>query len=576
MSYIGNKPALNYTSFAVQHFTTSATTGYTLDHAVTNENDIRLVINNVVQQPGGSYAYTAAGTVLTLSVATAGTDTMYCVFIGKAVQTVNPGAASVGTTALTDNSVTLAKMASGTDGNIISYDASGNPVAVATGSSGQVLTSAGAGAAPSFAAASGTTINNNADNRVITGSGTANTLEGEANFTFDGTSIYSQANLKLEHTGDASRIIRLDADRGAGGNSLGDIEFMWNGNINAKISGIAGADTTNKDDANLDFYVRESGSALARAMTINKDGVVGIGAANVADQGTGLHIRTADSGAAAAIQADELVIEGSGDSGMTILTPADKKAYINFGDPGDGGTGRVMYQHDIDAIRFLTGGSDRMSIRASQASSGTLAIGGTSFDTWYLLQARFNGNSGGGIVLDNSETDTNGTAYMNFKQGNSSIGYIFRNGTTAAVVYSTSSDYRLKENVNYDFDATTRLKELKPAKFNWISDPSSQIVDGFLAHEVSNIVPEAIVGTKDETETKEKVVISSDGKIDAEWIEEADWIKGKEDNTYENDTTWEATKVVPKYQAIDQSKLVPLLVKTIQELEARITALENA
>ena len=65
------------------------------------------------------------------------------------------------------------------------------------------MTSAGAGAAPSFAAASGTTINNNADNRVITGSGTANTLEGEANFTFDGTSIYSQANLKLEHTGDA-------------------------------------------------------------------------------------------------------------------------------------------------------------------------------------------------------------------------------------------------------------------------------------------------------------------------------------------------------------------------------------
>ena len=47
-------------------------------------------------------------------------------------------------------------------------------------------------------------------------------------------------------------------------------------------------------------------------------------------------------------------------------------------------------------------------------------------------------------------------------------------------------------------------------------------------------------------------------------------------NTYENDTTWEATKVLPKYQGIDQSKLVPLLVKTIQELEARITTLENA
>jgi len=56
------------------------------------------------------------------------------------------------TPAVNDDAVTLAKMASGTDGNIISYDASGNPVAVATGSAGQVLTSAGAGAPPTFAA----------------------------------------------------------------------------------------------------------------------------------------------------------------------------------------------------------------------------------------------------------------------------------------------------------------------------------------------------------------------------------------------------------------------------------------
>jgi hypothetical protein len=61
------------------------------------------------------------------------------------------------TPAVTDDSVTLAKMAPGTDGNIISYDASGNPVAVATGTAGHVLTSAGAGAPPTFAAAGGIT-----------------------------------------------------------------------------------------------------------------------------------------------------------------------------------------------------------------------------------------------------------------------------------------------------------------------------------------------------------------------------------------------------------------------------------
>jgi hypothetical protein len=90
MPFIGNQPALAYTSFAVQHFTTSATTSYTLDYPVANENEIRLVINNVVQQPGSSYAYSATGTSLTLTSATTATDTMYAVFLGKAVQTVNP------------------------------------------------------------------------------------------------------------------------------------------------------------------------------------------------------------------------------------------------------------------------------------------------------------------------------------------------------------------------------------------------------------------------------------------------------------------------------------------------------
>jgi hypothetical protein len=158
-------------------------------------------------------------------------------------------------------------------------------------------------------------------------------------------------------------------------------------------------------------------------------------------------------------------------------------------------------------------------------------------------------------------------------------GSIDINASANTVAYTTSSDYRLKENVDYNFDATSRLKQLKPARFNFIADANTT-VDGFLAHEVSNIVPEAITGTKDATKTKEKVVVDSNGNVIAENIEQADWETGKiadeDGNTkYPTDSTWEATKVVPVYQGIDQSKLVPLLVKTIQELEARITALET-
>ena len=152
MSYLGNAPARSFISFERQVFTiVNSQTAYALSHSVTNENDIRLVVNNVVQEPGSGKAYTATGTALTLSAAlTNGTDEMYCVFLGRATATSAPGAGSIGTAQLASDSVTLAKMASGTDGNIISYDASGNPVAVATGNDGQVLTSAGAGAPPVF------------------------------------------------------------------------------------------------------------------------------------------------------------------------------------------------------------------------------------------------------------------------------------------------------------------------------------------------------------------------------------------------------------------------------------------
>ena len=109
MAYIGNQPTEAFTTFATQTFSTSATSSYTLDHAVTNENEIALFVNNVRQQPGSGKAYTAAGTALTLSANTASTDTMYCVFLGRALQTVNPPDGSVATAKIAANAVTAAK-----------------------------------------------------------------------------------------------------------------------------------------------------------------------------------------------------------------------------------------------------------------------------------------------------------------------------------------------------------------------------------------------------------------------------------------------------------------------------------
>jgi hypothetical protein len=172
--------------------------------------------------------------------------------------------------------------------------------------------------------------------------------------------------------------------------------------------------------------------------------------------------------------------------------------------------------------------------------------------------------------------NTSGYAMLTFFNGGlNAIGSI-TNSNNNATLYNTTSDYRLKENVDYTWDATTRLKQLKPARFNWISDAANTTVDGFLAHEVSSIVPEAIHGVKDATKTSTNCVLNSEGNLQTAGVTEAEWITGKENSTYDADTTWVASHTQNIYQGIDHSKLVPLLVKTIQELEARITTLENA
>ena len=127
---------------------------------------------------------------------------------------------------------------------------------------------------------------------------------------------------------------------------------------------------------------------------------------------------------------------------------------------------------------------------------------------------------------------------------NTEVGSI--KSTGSATAFNTSSDYRLKENVDYTWDATTRLKQLKPARFNWIADDTNTLLEGFLAHEVSSIVPQAVSGEKDEVATADDVAAGIASSV-------GDAI----------------------HQGIDQSKLVPLLVKTVQELEARIAALEG-
>ena len=237
---------------------------------------------------------------------------------------------------------------------------------------------------------------------------------------------------------------------------------------------------------------------------------------------------------------------------FNVISSPSHASVVNLGDTDDYNICRIKSDNSDNSLQFQTNNSERMRLN----SDGDLFLGTTSANSAGKIDVEFNGTSRNGIVLKTTRTAT-GTNFIEFfNSSGTNAGEINHNGSTT-VNYSTSSDYRLKENVSYNFDATTRLKQLKPARFNFIADGTDRIVDGFLAHEVQLVVPEAITGTHNGVE------VWKDGEELPDGISVGD-------NKLDNDGN-----TIPKYQSIDQSKLVPLLVKTIQELEARITALES-
>ena len=124
-----------------------------------------------------------------------------------------------------------------------------------------------------------TTINNNADNRLITGSGTANTLEGESSLTYSSTGDLTQTvtvdgkGIVLS-AGNVKPMITGDSNRSAAGNTILGVSGKWNGTEVARIAVEAGADTTNKDDGTLNFSTRVSGGSLTKHMVIDSNGYV--------------------------------------------------------------------------------------------------------------------------------------------------------------------------------------------------------------------------------------------------------------------------------------------------------------
>ena len=379
-----------------------------------------------------------------------------------------------------------------------------------------------------------------------------------------------------------------------------------------------GAFTFNEDSADVDFRIEGNGEANLFYVDAGEDKIYsGIAAKSVHAAGYEPHIQiegTGDNKNSVSLTqnsnnngAPALIMcktRGTAVGATTIVQDNDYLGNIMFG--GADGTDRQTYgAHIIARVDGTPGGNDmptelKFGVTADGAASPTdrlviLPAGAVKATTrliidndvvsGYRLNIEAGGNNSESGIIINDKDAIEGFTFMAFRRSGTEIGSISRNSTNDAVQYTTSSDYRLKDGIVDKTDGITKLKQLKPRKFYWKSNADKTLVDGFIAHEVSSIVPEAISGTKDATETLQKVVVSASGDVVRTNIEQADWTHGKTEEggkIYASNTTWEATKEIIQPQGIDQSKLVPLLTAALKEaitkieaLEARVTTLEG-
>ena len=442
MPYLGNEPATAFTSTTKDTFSGDAsTTDFTMSKSA-NVNAVRVVVENVVQNP--TVAYTCSGTTLSFTSAPpTGTNNIYVVHLG-------PPAATVAPPTTINNPTTF------------------------TG---------------------GVTLKNETPEDTDGGRESIVTFQG----TQSGSEITTLAQIQASHDGTSD-------------DEKGDLIFRTN-------DGSDGASPTER-------------------MRIDSSGHVGIGTS------------TPDS-----YYGGALVLDIPTEDGITMATTTTGENYILWADgtsSADRHRGYIGYNHNGNKMRFATDSTDRMLID----SSGNTMINTTTVHGTNSKLSLKTDTDKSGIGITAYKSSNSNYYFMNFIANTTSVGDIYSNGTSTT--YATSSDYRLKENVVSVSDASTRLKQLNPVRFNFIADPSTT-VDGFFAHEVQDIVPEAIKGVKDGMKIEEyevtPVVLDDDGNVVTEAVM--------------------GTRSVPDYQGIDQSKLVPLLTAALQEAIAKIETLET-
>jgi hypothetical protein len=270
----------------------------------------------------------------------------------------------------------------------------------------------------------------------------------------------------------------------------------------------------------------DTGLMLQTTNAVNDKEIWEIQAAGDASNHANLIFRSRTNAGTGGTEAMRIDSSGNVAIGKTSASAKlDVNGNVQFGDGGgfDMNINGTRHQFSID-------GTERMRI----ASGGSLLLNTTSEVSSGFISVVFSGVTHNGMCMKTTRT-TDGSDFMVYLNSSGNVaGRINHNGTTT-VSYTTSSDYRLKENVADIADGITRVKQLAPKRFNFIEDGPDKVVDGFLAHEAQAVVPEAVTGTHNEVDDDGNAVM----------------------------------------QGIDQSKLVPLLTAALKEAIAKIETLET-
>lgn len=499
MAFIGNNVQTQGFTPAVDYFSgTGVAVTFTLSRPVAASVQVEAVIDNVVQNP--STAYTVSGNAITFSSAPlSGTNNIYVRYTSLVT---TYAAISQSPSVIGDITASGGYLSTGVfsntyvDGTVVDY-VTGNGRLTVGAVDGFTLYTGGTSARTALAS-----------------------WDSSGNLTNTG-SIGSPAATALTLKSAGTTAVTIDASQNVG---IGTSSPVSSGGYtaltlnNATNSGYVVLQTNGTTTA--DWYV--SGGTIATFRGVNVP---------LALTATGANFISASTNGT-----ERMRIDSSGKVGIGTTSPG-RTLEVYSSAPAiklNNGTynwtvGTGAFIDGTDSLVFYSGTLGGEVGRFDGA--GNLFVGTTNTASGgFEVSPNYNSTLSSAFIVGHASGSASGAVYGLFRYGANSIGSITQTGTTA-VLYNTTSDYRLKNDVKPIQNALATVEALNPVSFTWIDGRPD---DGFLAHEIQAVIPNCVTGEKD--------AVNEDG--------------------------------TPKYQQMDNSGVIPFLVKAIQELNAKVTALE--